>query len=406
STELNIKSKIRDYNFKEDFTYIVNPRNNIKFGINSIHHTVTPGQVETSDDTQNFVKLQDRYAWENAVYASHDWKATEKLSIIYGLRLTSFSAIGEGDFYTYNSEGSAIDTTHYDKNKAVKNYLNLEPRFSASYMLGKTNSIKTGYARNVQNLHLISNSTASTPTDLWIMSSANVKPEISDQISLGYYQNFKDNLYEFSTEIYYKEMQNQIDYRNGANTRANDKIEGELLYGDGRAYGIEFFLKKKYGKFNGWIGYTLSRTEKKIEGINNGEWYAAKQDRTHDVSIVGIYDFNKKWSLSASWVFNTGSAVTFPSGKYTVDGQTYYLYTERNGYRMPNYHRMDVGVTWYKKKTEKFESNWNFSCSNVYGRQNAYTISFRQKENDPTKTEAVQTSLFRWIPSVTYNFKF
>jgi hypothetical protein len=213
-------------------------------------------------------------------------------------------------------------------------------------------------------------------------------------------------MYEFSTEIYYKDMQNQIDYKNGANTRANDKIEGELLFGKGRAYGIELFFKKKYGRFNGWVGYTLSRTEKQIDGINNGDWYAAKQDRTHDVSVVGIYDFSKKWSASASWVFNTGNAVTFPSGKYNVDGQTQYLYTERNGYRMPNYHRLDLGVTWFNKKTEKFESSWNFSCYNLYGRQNAWTITFRENENDKSKTEAVQTALFRWVPSVTYNFKF
>jgi len=406
TTDIDVKSKIRDYNLKEDFTYIVNPRSSLKFGFNSIHHTVTPGQIESSSSSQNYTKLQDRYGWDNALYLSHDWKPTQKLSLIYGLRLTSFSAIGEGNFYTYNQDGVVTDTSHYDKNKTVKNYINLEPRLSASYVLGKTNSIKAGYARNVQNLHLISNSTASTPTDLWLMSSKNVKPEIADQVSLGYYQNFKDNLYEFSAEIYYKDMQNQIDYRNGANTRANDKIEGELLYGKGRAYGIEFFFKKKFGKFNGWVGYTLSRTEKKIEGINNGDWYAAKQDRTHDISLVGIYDINKKWSLSASWVFNTGNAVTFPSGKYTVDGQVHYLYTERNGYRMPNYHRLDIGVTWYKKKTEKFESSWNFSCYNAYGRENPWTITFRQNENDPTKTEAVQTSLFRWIPSVTYNFKF
>jgi hypothetical protein len=406
ASDLDIKSKIRDYNLKEDMTYVINPKNSLKFGFNTIHHSVTPGQIESSDESQNYSTLQDRYGWENALYVSHDWKATEKLSIIYGLRLTSFSALGEGDFYTYNDNGVAIATSHYDKNETVQNYVNLEPRFSASYMLGKTNSIKAGYARNVQNLHLISNSTASTPTDLWIMSSKNVKPEIADQVSLGYYQNFKDNAYEFSAEVYYKDMQNQIDYKNGANTQANDKIEGELLFGTGRAYGIELFFKKKYGKFNGWVGYTLSRTEKKIEGINNGDWYAAKQDRTHDISVVGIYDFNKKWSVSASWVFNTGNAVTFPGGKYTVDGQTQYLYTERNGYRMPNYHRLDIGVTWFKKKTEKFESSWNFSIYNAYGRQNAWTITFRESESDPTKTEAVQTSLFRWIPSVTYNFKF
>ncbi len=406
TADIDIKSKIRDYNLKEDFTYLPGPKNKIKFGFNSIHHTVTPGQISSSDPSIIFTKLQERYAWENAAYVSHEITVTEKLNIVYGLRLTSFSLLGGGDFYSYNSKGDEIASTHYNSNQVVKTYVNLEPRASASYMLGKTNSIKAGYARNVQNLHLLSNSTTSSPTDLWITSSQNVKPETSDQYSIGYFQNFKDNKFEFSAEVYYKNMQNQIDYKDGANTQANDKIEGELLFGKGRAYGLELFIKKKYGKFNGWIGYTLSRTEKQIDGINNGDWYAAKQDRTHDISIVGIYDINKKWSVSAAWVFNTGNAVTFPSGKYYVDGQVQYLYTERNGYRMPNYHRLDVGITWYNRKTDKFESSWNFSCYNAYGHENAYTITFQQDPNDPSKTQAVQTSLFRWVPSVTYNFKF
>ena len=201
-------------------------------------------------------------------------------------------------------------------------------------------------------------------------------------------------------------MQNQIDYRNGANTQANEKLEGELLYGIGRAYGLEFILKKKTGRFNGWISYCLSKSERKIDGINNGDWYRAKQDRTHDLSIVTMYDITPKLTISALFVFYTGNAVTFPSGKYTVDGQTQFLYTNRNGYRMPNYHRLDLGVNWVVKETEKFESSWNFSMYNVYGRQNAYSISFRENADNPNITEAVQVSLFRWIPAVTYNFKF
>jgi hypothetical protein len=371
-----------------------------------VHHTITPGQISSTDDSSNFVQLQDRFAWENAAYISNEWEPTEKLSIIYGVRATSFSLLGSGDFFSYDANGNVTDTTHYGSGQFVKTYVNLEPRISAAYLLGKTNSIKGGYTRNVQNLHLISNSTSTNPTDLWIPSSNNVKPEISDQVSLGYFQNFKDNMYEFSTEVYYKNMQNQVDYRNGANTQANDKVEGELLFGNGRAYGIELFLKKKYGRFNGWVGYTLSRSEKQIAGINNGSWYAAKQDRTHDISVVGIYDINKKLSLSAAWVFNTGNAVTFPSGKYYIDQQVQYLYTERNGYRMPNYHRLDIGLTWFRKKTERFESSWNFSIYNAYGRENPYTITFQQSTSDPNKTEALQTSLFRWVPSATYNFKF
>jgi hypothetical protein len=223
---------------------------------------------------------------------------------------------------------------------------------------------------------------------------------------VGWFKNFKENMFEFSVETYYKSMQNQIDYRNGANLQANELIEGELLYGIGRAYGVELIFKKKMGRLTGWVGYTLSRTERKIDGINDDNWYAAKQDRTHDISIVGIYDITPKLSVSALFVYYTGNAITFPSGKYIINGQTQLLFSERNGYRMPAYHRMDIGVTWLRKNTEKFESSWNFSLYNVYGRENAYTIDFRQNADNPNVTEAVQTSLFRWIPSVTYNFKF
>jgi hypothetical protein len=403
---VDIRSKIQDFNIKQDFTYIINPKNKLKFGVNAIHHTITPGQIESDDPNFVFEKLQDRFAWENSGYVSHEWNPTDRLSFIYGLRATNFSLIGAGEFYSFDSEGIVSQTTTFEKGEIVKNYFNLEPRFTSSFMLDSTSSLKLGYARNIQNLHLISNSTSSTPTDLWIPSSANVKPEISDQISLGYFRNFFNNRYELSLEGYYKDMQNQVDYKDGASTIANDLVEGELLYGKGRAYGVELFFKKKYGRFNGWISYTLSRTEKQIDGINNSEWYAARQDRTHDVSLVGIYDINDKLSVSATWVFYTGSAVTFPSGKYYIDGNIQWLYTERNGYRMPNYHRLDLSVTYYNKKTDKFESSWNFGIYNAYARENAWTIDFRESETDPTKTEAVQIALFKIVPSITYNFKF
>lgn len=403
---VDIRSKIQDFNLKQDFTYIINPSNKLKFGVNAIHHTITPGQIESDDPNFAFEELQDRYAWENSGYVSHEWNPSERLSFIYGLRATNFSLMGAGEFYSFDSLGIVSQTTTFNKGEIVQNYFNLEPRFTSSFMIDKSSSLKLGYARNVQNLHLISNSTSSTPTDLWIPSSTNVKPEISDQLSLGYFRNFYDNRYELSVEAYYKDMQNQVDYKDGASTIANDKVEGELLYGKGRAYGVELFFKKKYGRFNGWISYTLSRTEKQIDGINNSNWYAARQDRTHDVSLVGIYDINDKLSISATWVFYTGSAVTFPSGKYYIDGNIQWLYTERNGYRMPNYHRLDLSVTYYNKKTDKFESSWNFGIYNAYARENAWTISFRESETDPTKTEAVQIALFRLVPSITYNFKF
>lgn len=401
-----ITSKIQDYNLKQEFQYFPNPRNKIRFGLNAIYHTIVPGQVSSSDASFSIPKLQNRYASDNAIYVSNEWKAGEKLNINYGLRFTSFTALGNGEFYTYDKEGTVTDTKIYKDGEIVKTYFNLEPRISASYVLNEKSSIKAAYARNTQNLHLISNSTSSSPTDLWIPSSKNTKTEIADQVSLGYFRNFKENKYELSTEVYYKGMQNQIDYKNGANTTANDKIEGELIYGIGRAYGLELFFKKKFGKFNGWIGYTLSKSEKKIDGINDNKWYNAKQDKTHDISIVGIYDFAKKWTVSATWVYSTGNAVTFPTGKYTIDEQTTFSYSDRNGARMPAYHRLDIGVTWQVKKTEKFESSWNFSVYNAYNRANAYSITFREDPNDASKTQAVQTTLFKIIPAVTYNFKF
>ena len=255
-------------------------------------------------------------------------------------------------------------------------------------------------------MHLISNSTSSTPTDKWVSTSNLIKPEISDLYSIGFYKNFAANKYELTVEAYYKDMQNIIDYRNGADVFTNDAIETLLLYGKGRAYGVEMMLKKKTGKLTGWVSYTLSKTERKIDGINNYEWYNARQDRTNDIAIVGMYELNKKWKLSANWVFYTGDAVTFPNGKYTIGGQTTYYYTNRNGYRMPNYHRLDIGATLQLKKTKKWSKELAFSLYNAYGRENAYTITFRDNKDNPNKTEAVQTSLFRWVPSISYNFKF
>ena len=403
-----IKSSIKDVNFKQEFQYFANTRNKIRFGVNVIQHSIIPGQVEANAESGiTPVTLSTNKSLESAIFVTNDWSISEKLTMSYGLRGSAFSLLGnDQNIYSYNAEGDVTDTTVYKNNTFIKSYPVLEPRLSLSYVYSKTASVKAAYSRNAQYIHLISNTTTSSPTDLWIPSSLNTKPEIADQVSIGWFKNFKENTYEFNVETYYKTMLNQIDYRNGANLQGNDLIEGELLYGIGRAYGVEFILKKKTGKFTGWFGYTISRSERKIDGINDGAWYVAKQDRTHDISVVGIYDITPKVSFSALFVFYTGNAVTFPSGKYIVNGETQLLYTERNGYRMPNYHRLDLGVTWLRKDTKKFESSWNFSIYNAYGRENAYLIDFRQSETNPEITEAVQTSLFRWVPSITYNFKF
>ena len=402
-----VKSKIEDFSLKEDLQYFINNNNKINFGFDVIHHTISPGVVQASASSSfNSQTLQSNYSFENAVYVSQETSPLEKLKLNYGIRLSAFSVLGPGNFNSYDSEGNITKTVTYTEGQIVKTYLNLEPRFSASYQLNEKSSLKVAYTRNVQNLHLLSNSASTNPTDLWIPSSLNVKPEIADLVSLGYFRNFADNKYEFSSEIYYKAMQNQIDYKNGAELRANENVESQLLFGKGRAYGLELFFKKRQGRLTGWISYTLSRTEKEIDGINNDSWYPAKQDQTHNIAIVAIYKANKKWTFSSNWVYNTGNAVTFPNGKYEVNGITAFYYTQRNGYRMPAYHRLDFSATLQGKKKKKWEGSWTFSLYNVYGRENAYSIQFQDNPDDPTKTQAVQTSLFRWVPSVTYNFKF
>jgi hypothetical protein len=250
---------------------------------------------------------------------------------------------------------------------------------------------------------LISNSVTTSPTDKWVLNTNIIRPEIADQVSLGYFRNFNDNMFECSIEAYYKAMQNQIDYKDGAD-EFNSIIETQLLYGKGRAYGAEFLVKKNKGKLTGWLGYTLSRTEKQITGINNGTWYAARQDRTHDISVVAMYDVTKRINVSAVFVYQTGNAVSFPTGKYEINGQTVWLYSERNGYRMPAYHRLDLAATFQLKERKHFNSEIAISLYNAYGRENAYIITFEQSEADPTKTVAVQTSLFRWVPSISWNF--
>ena len=404
---IDITSGIKDYNLKEDFQYFINPKNTLKFGFNCIYHTFMPGEINA--DIEGFVNnkiIDKKYALENAAYISHKYDISNLMKITYGLRYSNFTVIGPGNVFSYNENDEIIDTSSYNNNEIIKNYGYLEPRISTSYMLNEKSSIKASYARNAQYIHLLSNSTSSSPTDLWLPSSSITEPQICDQFALGYFRNFKNNTFETSVEIYYKDMQNQIEYQNGADILLNEKVESQLVFGIGRAYGVELFIKKKTGKLNGWIGYTLSRTEKAFDEIDEGNWFPAKQDRTHDISIVGMYNLNKKWTFSATWIYNTGNAVTFPSGKYEVEGLTISLYSDRNGYRMPDYHRLDIGATYTNKKKKRYESSWNFSVYNAYARKNAYSIDFRENENDPTKTEAVRMALFQIVPSVTYNFKF
>lgn len=406
--DFDIFSQIQDWNLKQEYQWNAGTKHNVRFGFNSIYHTITPGKVDARKSVGvNSSALQKRYSWENALFISDTWKASSRFNLTYGMRVSAFSILGEGDYFQFDSEGNVTDTTWYSRGEFVKTYLNLEPRFAFSFVINPVSSIKASYVRNTQNLHLVSNSTSSNPTDKWIASTNVIKPEIADQVSLGYYRDLLDRRWELTIETYYKSMQNQIDYRDGADVFANnDAIESQLLFGKGRAYGLETLLKKKAGRFTGWLSYTLSKTERRIDGINNNEWYNARQDRTHEISITGSYQLSPKWNVSANWIFYTGEAVTFPAGKYQIDHQTVFYYTDRNGHRMPNYHRLDLGATWELKKKKRWSSELSFSLYNAYGRENAYTITFRDNEDDPGKTEAVQYALFKFIPSISYNFKF
>jgi hypothetical protein len=402
-----VNSSIKDFNLKQDFQYASKSNHELRFGLNAIYHTIEPGKVTSSATSSvNETTINKANGMELAAYFSDEWKINNRFNLVYGIRFSEFTLFGPGVFKSYNAEGAAIDSTAYSDNQAVKSYFNLEPRLSMSYQISNSKSLKAAFTRNTQNLHLMSNGTSTSPTDLYIMNSNNTKPEIADQVSLGYFANFKNDSYEFSTEVYYKTMQNQIEYRNGTDLRGNKSVEADLIYGDGRAYGIELFLKKRFGAFNGWVGYTLSKTERSFAQINDGKWFNAKQDRTHDLSVVAIYNTNSRWTFSSTFVYSTGSAVTFPSGKYQVNGGTVFYYTEKNGYRMPDYHRLDLSATLEGKPGKKYQSSWSFGVYNAYNRKNAFTINFEDNPDDVSKTQAVQTTLFGLIPSVTWNFKF
>jgi hypothetical protein len=406
TTDFRIFSQIRDWNLKYEMQWYANSSHTVSGGLNSIFHTIKPGEISTVGSAGNFqLGLPDRYSLENAAHISDTWRVNDRWNLTLGLRATAFMVLGKGDYYELDGEGRVIDTMSYERGEIVKTWVNAEPRAAMSFLINPISSVKASYTRNTQNLHLISNTTSLSPTDKWVASSNIIRPEVADQFALGYYRDL-GTMYELSVESYYKWMQNQIDYRNGAEIFTNEPIETQLLYGVGRAYGIEVLLRKRRGKLTGWMGYTLSKTERKINGVNDDKWYNARQDRTHDLTLVGILQLNKKWTLSATWIYYTGDAVTYPAGKYIINDRVFYYYTDRNSYRMPDYHRLDLGATLQLKKRKRFSSELNFSIFNAYGRYNAYQIEFEESEEEFGKTIAVQTSLFSFVPSISYNFKF
>lgn len=407
NNDVDVRSSIRDFSLRNEWQWHINNDSKLNFGFSTIRHDIAPGSVETSNTSSyNTQILEKKKSQESALWVSHDWKIDNHWQMVYGARLSMFNVLGSGTFYQYDDLGEEKDSSVFTSGKIAKTYLNLEPRLALSYQRDNNDFVRFSYSRNTQNLHLLSNSTAANPTDVWVPSSLNIKPEIGDQVAAGYFGGLDNGMFEYSSEIYYRWMQNQIDYKNGAEIIANKDVESQLLYGKGRAYGWENYFKKKKGRLTGWISYTLSKTERKLDEVNKGKWYPARQDRTHEVSLVAMYQLNSKWTLSGTWVYYTGNAVTFPSGKYVVSDVLINYYSERNGNRMPAYHRLDLGATLQGKKTKKYESSWTFSLFNAYGRENAYSTTFKRDPDNDNKTIVERTALFKFVPSVTYNFKF
>lgn len=411
-------SGVRDWNAKIDFDYFPSSAHEIKFGANYTYHTFTPYTVEAQvGDTEiNTDDVSKQNAHEIAVYVRDEITVSEKLKINVGLRASAFQQVGPYKAPVYNNEGVATDTITYQSGEPVATYGGLEPRVNLRYAFTPSISVKAGVAVANQYIHLVSNSTALLPTDLWVPSTKVVEPQRGIQYSVGYFQNFADNMYEFSVETYYKDLRNQIEFAENYVPELNELVENNFVFGNGRAYGVELFMQKKRGKLTGWVGYTLSRTERSFPDINQGRTFPARYDRTHDLSVVVIYDINDRWNLGTTFVYNTGQAITLPNGFYLIEN---WIYTEfdmpRNSYRLMPYHRLDLSATYRLNKNPKakFKSDLNFSVYNVYSRMNPFflyavpeTTQGATGNTGSIDIKLKQVSLFPIIPSLTYNFKF
>lgn len=422
------ESGIRNFNFKYDFTHYLSDKIDLNYGINSIYYRFNPGEISPTSETSgvNAFKLPEKFAWENGVYAEANIEVSDRVEVQAGVRLSTFNRLGQSELFLYendqpleyNSEleiyekARPIDTISFEKNKTIKSFAHLEPRFGISFLLDENSSVKAGYNRMTQYLHLISNTSAPTPFDVYAPSGKYIEPQIADQYAVGYFRNFEN--YSLEIESFYKKVKNRLDYVDGADLIANRAIEQVLLSGESRAYGLEFLLKKNTGNLQGWISYTLSKSEQQTKGfsdfdpgINDGNWYATPWDRRHDLSITAQYELSKKWSFGANFIFQTGRPTTYPEGQYVFDGLVIPIYEARNSSRLTPYHRMDVSATLTTKSAEqkRWKGEWVFSIYNVYNKKNAASISFRENK-DTFKNEAVRLSIFGIIPSVTYNFKF
>ena len=348
---------------------------------------------------------EKRNAWMNSLWVNDEWKLSNRLDLSAGLRLHLFTVLGGSPYYQIDRQGNITETMNPGSGEFVKTYTDVEPRVSLKWALSRRHSLKVGYSRTSQDIHAIRGSSASMPFDRYTMTSNIVSPERADQVAVGWTGITPTGDYDFSAEVYYKNIDNVYDYRDGKSFHSEIEIERLLLGGKGRAYGLELCAHKNEGRLTGWLSYTLAWSENKIEGINGGDWYTASNDRRHDIALVGMYQLSKRWELSAVWRYNTGQALTAPSAKYEVDGHTYYYYAERNGYRAPAYHRLDLSAT-YTREVGKTTQQWAFGLYNAYNRYNPYVITFENDDERPSGTKTVQTSLFGIIPSVSFTIKF
>ncbi|MDM1404089.1 TonB-dependent receptor [Myroides marinus] len=424
-------SDIKNFQLKYDFTHDITPDFQLKYGISGIYHVFSPGIIKPTrpDSPINYKKIDNKYAFEGGIYLEAEQNIGQHLSLNYGARFSTFSNLGKETINLYqNNQPVHYDTTlgvykmadiigteSYNSGKSIQNYNNFEPRLGIAYIINDDQSIKASYNRMAQYIHLMSNTAAPTPLDIWTPSSKYIKPEIVDQVALGYFRNFKQGKYSLETEVFYKKGDNRIDYIDGAQLIGNDAIERVVLVGESRAYGLELMVRKNLGRLTGWVSYTLSKSEQRTPGrtpdepgINNGDWYRTPYDKTHDLSITGIYELNKKWSLSASFTYQTGRPTSYPEGRNDYLGQSVPKFGERGAYSLPAYHHLDVSATYIptKNSNRKWQSEWVFGIYNLYGRANAASISFRENKDYRGQNEAVRMSIFGLVPSVTYNFKF
>jgi hypothetical protein len=403
SFQAALYSGIDDYNLKVDWDYYPSTNHFIRFGVSFIHHQLQPQLITATTGEVNFSNdLLTKYGNEYAVYLQDEWKVNARLTMQLGLRTSFFTQLGP-----YASLASGQE---YGDSEPVITYWTPEPRASVRYNLTSASSLKAGIAYTAQYLHLVSNSTSTLPIDIWVPSTERVAPQRGIQYALGYFRNFLSNRYEFSAEVYYRDLYNQVDYRDDYVNNPSNDVELDFVFGDGRAYGLELLLKKNKGDLTGWMSYTLSRTERSFEEIEGGRWYPAFYDRPHDFSFVGMYQINPKWNVNGTFVFGTGNTYTPVAGAYRIEDRINVYYGPRNSARLIPYHRFDFSITYTPKPEVKkrFSSTWNFSIYNIYSRMNPtfiYNAFDTDRETGIVESKAYRVSLFPIIPSISWNFK-